>query len=56
VKSADVVRNFIEKVHSGRELDAVQVVDVISVTGKPLVELASAVYRVENGKIVEYWI
>ena len=25
-------------------------------TGLPLVELASAVYRLENGKIVEYWI
>jgi len=25
-------------------------------TGKPLREIASAVYRVEGGKIVEYWI
>jgi predicted ester cyclase len=25
-------------------------------TGKPLVEIASAVYRLENGKIAEYWI
>jgi predicted ester cyclase len=25
-------------------------------TGQPLVEIASAVYRVEKGKIVEYWI
>ncbi|KQO17871.1 ester cyclase [Paenibacillus sp. Leaf72] len=25
-------------------------------TGKPIVEIASAVYRVEAGKIVEYWI
>jgi predicted ester cyclase len=25
-------------------------------TGLPLVEVASAVYRLENGKIVEYWI
>lgn len=25
-------------------------------TGGPLVELASAVYRLEHGKIVEYWI
>ncbi|QMU31532.1 ester cyclase [Adhaeribacter radiodurans] len=25
-------------------------------TGKPLIEIASAVYRVQNGKIVEYWI
>jgi len=25
-------------------------------TGKPLTEIASAVYRLENGKIAEYWI
>ncbi len=25
-------------------------------TGKPLVEIASAVYHLENGKIAEYWI
>jgi predicted ester cyclase len=25
-------------------------------TGLPVVEVASAVYRVENGKIAEYWI
>jgi predicted ester cyclase len=25
-------------------------------TGKPLVEIASAVYRVENNRIAEYWI
>ncbi|WP_247236513.1 ester cyclase [Telluribacter sp. SYSU D00476] len=25
-------------------------------TGKPLVEIASATYRLEGGKIVEYWI
>jgi len=25
-------------------------------TGKPLIEIASAVYRLENSKIVEYWI
>lgn len=25
-------------------------------TGLPLIEIASAVYRLENGKIVEYWI
>jgi predicted ester cyclase len=25
-------------------------------TGRPLTELASAVYRVQGGKIVEYWI
>ncbi len=25
-------------------------------TGLPLVEVASAVYRLENGKIAEYWI
>ncbi|MFD0678381.1 MULTISPECIES: ester cyclase [unclassified Paenibacillus] len=31
-------------------------VDGFSPTGKPIVEIASAVYRVENGKIAEYWI
>lgn len=25
-------------------------------TGKPIIEIASAVYRIENGKIKEYWI
>lgn len=25
-------------------------------TGKPIIEIASAVYRLENGKIKEYWI
>jgi len=28
----------------------------VAPTGLPVVELASAVYRVENGKITEYWI
>lgn len=31
-------------------------VDGFSPTNKPVVEIASAVYRVENEKIVEYWI
>ncbi len=31
-------------------------VDGYPPTGLPLVELASAVYRLENGKIAEYWI
>lgn len=31
-------------------------VDGFSPTGKPIIEIASAVYRVENEKIVEYWI
>lgn len=31
-------------------------VDGYSPTNKPVVEIASAVYRVENEKIVEYWI
>lgn len=31
-------------------------VDGFSATGKSIVEIASAVYRVENSKIVEYWI
>ena len=31
-------------------------IDGHAATGKPLTEIASAVYRLENGKIVEYWI
>jgi predicted ester cyclase len=31
-------------------------VDGYPPTGLPLIEIASAVYRLENGKIVEYWI
>ncbi|WP_145414622.1 ester cyclase [Paenibacillus xylanexedens] len=31
-------------------------VDHYSPTGLPVIEIASAVYRVEEGKIVEYWI
>ncbi|WP_369902231.1 ester cyclase [Bacillus manliponensis] len=31
-------------------------VDGFEPTGLPVIELASAVYRVEDGKIVEYWI
>ncbi|KRE93226.1 polyketide cyclase [Paenibacillus sp. Soil766] len=31
-------------------------VDGFSPTGKPIIEIASAVYRVEHDKIVEYWI
>jgi predicted ester cyclase len=31
-------------------------IDGYTATGQPLVEIASAVYRVENGKIAEYWI
>ncbi|SFI78738.1 SnoaL-like polyketide cyclase [Paenibacillus sp. UNC496MF] len=31
-------------------------VDGFAPTGKPVVELASAVYRVADGKIAEYWI
>ncbi len=31
-------------------------IDGFAPTGKPLTELASAVYRVENGRISEYWI
>jgi predicted ester cyclase len=32
------------------------VMDGYAPTGKPLVEIASAVYRLENGRIAEYWI
>lgn len=31
-------------------------IDGYQATGKPLAEIASAVYRLEHGKIVEYWI
>jgi predicted ester cyclase len=31
-------------------------VDGYAATGKPIVEVASAVYRVEHGRIAEYWI
>jgi predicted ester cyclase len=31
-------------------------IDVHAATGKPLNEIASCVYRLEAGKIVEYWI
>jgi len=31
-------------------------VDGFAPTGKTVIEIASAVYRVENGRIVEYWI
>ncbi|MGO4494287.1 ester cyclase [Paenibacillus sp. 2RAB27] len=31
-------------------------VDGFLPTGKPIIEIASAVYRVEHGKIIEYWI
>jgi predicted ester cyclase len=31
-------------------------VDGFAPTGLPVEELASAVYRVERGRIVEYWI
>ncbi|WP_127495523.1 ester cyclase [Paenibacillus glycanilyticus] len=31
-------------------------IDGFAPTGKPVIEIASAVYRIENDKIVEYWI
>lgn len=31
-------------------------IDQFKATGLPLIEIGSAVYRVENGKIAEYWI
>ena len=38
---------------TGRQLADI---DDYKATGLPLTEIASAVYRVENGKIAEYWI
>lgn len=37
----------------GRHLAAI---DGFAATGKPLTEVASAVYRVEDGRVAEYWI
>lgn len=34
----------------------VGVADGFAPTGLPIIEIASAVYRLENGKIAEYWI
>lgn len=34
----------------------VGVADGFAPTGLPVIEIASAVYRLENGKIAEYWI
>jgi len=31
-------------------------IDGYAPTGRPLTEIASCVYRLENGKIIEYWI
>jgi predicted ester cyclase len=31
-------------------------IDGYAPTGKPITEIASCVYRLENGKIIEYWI
>ncbi len=40
-------------IQKGRHLKDI---DQYKATGKPLIEYTSAVYRVENGKIVEYWL
>ncbi len=38
---------------TGKHLAAI---DECAPTGKPLIEIASCVYRLENNKIAEYWI
>ena len=46
-------RVFVRWRQTGRHLASL---DGEQPTGKPLTELSSAVYRVSNGRIVEYWI
>jgi predicted ester cyclase len=50
---ADGDRVYARWIQRGRHLAAV---DGHSPTGLPVIELASAVYRVAGGRIVEYWI
>lgn len=40
-------------VQTGKHLEEM---NGVKPTGKPLIEFTSAVYRIENGKIVEYWL
>jgi predicted ester cyclase len=40
-------------IQTGKHLEEI---DGFKPTGLPLIEFTSAVYRVENGKIVEYWL
>jgi predicted ester cyclase len=44
---------FVRWKQTGRHVGEV---DGFTPTNKPVIEIASAVYRVENGKIAEYWI
>jgi predicted ester cyclase len=46
-------RVFVRWRQQGRHLGSI---DGEAPTGKPLTEIGSAVYRVEGGRIVEYWI
>lgn len=50
---ADGDRVYARWMHKGIHLTEI---DGYAATGKPLTEIASCVYRLENGKIVEYWI
>jgi predicted ester cyclase len=50
---ADRDRVYVRWRQVGRHLGEI---DGFAPTGKPLVEIASAVYRVSDGKIQEYWI
>ena len=50
---ADCDRVYARWIQKGKHLVEI---DGYEATGKPLTEIASCVYRLENGKIVEYWI
>lgn len=50
---ADGQKVYARWIQKGNHL---QEIDGYPATGKPLVEFTSAIYRVEKGKIVEYWL
>ncbi len=50
---ADGDKVYARWIQHGKHLDSI---DGYAPTGKPLAEIASCVYRLEEGKIVEYWI
>jgi hypothetical protein len=52
--AAVVVRRFLEVVRSGRHPDDAHHANRGST--KPVTELAACTYRVDSGRIVEYWL
>ena len=50
---ADGDKVYVRWQQTGKHLSEI---DGYAPTGKPLTEIASCVYRLENGKILEYWI